>query len=663
MNYMMWIIRFSRTTLGLIAIAILLSSSRPMFAATDVNAGDWPPPAWQPDSDENTRVDLQNMLLYLAVTAEKQDGMALLAAHFRSVALVVDACGAKAPQVVKKLRESYLADWGAGPLDWQSYLQGRPLMLAWRSPYDGVVSVTLVVLPKGWDPDKHWPLYFELHGGGRRTVGRLAETSMEFVNRDKGVGLASFRRDGLHVYPFNRGLTGYVGVGEIDLWECLAVVDRHFLTDPRRQYVYGFSLGGGGAFSFAASSMAKRGWAGVACYSPTPGHNEWMAGVLSNTPVWLCFGDKEWESRVRMLERSEQKSMRDMLREAGNEPEFTLVPNTGHRYLGDYQVKMLDFLAAHINESPALPLWQRMRVYAQGDDSLELYVNETPVSIGPADQAGTARIKIGRNVVAAHVENINWTGGLMFAADVAGAEPIVSDATWKCTWRKPEGDWTSEDYDDSDWAPADDMCEVASWMGYAKHADRLEPFATRRSHLIGPPPVQHYRKTFRSAGGEAEVSLQGNGFQHRVWVNGRLAGQGKENAEQADEEKTAWNTLTYECKTVEGENVVAIELTSQQLHGAGVMLRAAVFHPAEGGGTARVRTGPGWRVSPMAEPGWTGTGFDDSGWTLTDHTFINRARRSDSSSEGISLVSPFCLSPGDLYFRKTFTVTPAEDQQ
>jgi hypothetical protein len=82
-------------------------------------------------------------------------------------------------------------------------------------------------------------------------------------------------------------------------------------------------------------------------------------------------------------------------------------------------------------------------------------------------------------------------------------------------------------------------------------------------------------------------------------------------------------------------------------------MKAAVYHPRNGG-TARVRTGAGWKVSPVAEKGWIQNEFDDSGWMVTDHRFINVASKFWRDPTGPQLPTAYTLLPGDLFFRKVF---------
>lgn len=618
----------------------------------------WPPPAWTPDAGRKACRDLQDMFTYLADEALARGKPEIFAAHFRSMALVLDAYGERAHEEVAALRDLYLTDWENGPTQWKAYVEGdnrRPLYLAWTSPYDRTVSVTLVVLPKDWDPAKSYPLYFELHGKGRPTP--LPNRTLRFVGRETGIGLASYWNEGFHVYPLNRD-GAYIGTGELDLWECLDVVDRHLRTDPRRQYLFGFSLGACGTLLFGASSMEKRGWAAAAAFSPVVVHNTWAVSQFRHTPVWIVYGDQEWPRRQRELERFGMKSVREQLTEFGNPPEFELIPDTGHAYKGEYQEKMLKFLSSKVNETPVLPAWTTARVHAFGDDTMELYVNEAPVMLRPESLMGDARIKEGRNVVAAHVSNLNWGGGMFFAAEPVDGDEWLSDGTWKFTWRKPEGDWTSEAYDDSDWVQAGVIGPIEEWVGWERRAKALEPLAGRGVQFIGPPWTQLYRKAFESAGGDATIQVKGAGFTHRVWLNGRPVGEGDAHKEHRAKKRgeSAWPTVDYECKTEPGRNVVAMEVTSVPQGGRGTLLQAAVFHPTGDGGIGRVRTGPGWRVAPSAEEGWTGAAFDDSAWFVTDATFINSAAMFWLDPAGPQLPTAYTISPGDLYFRKVFTL-------
>ena len=642
----------------LIVCCLLLLSSSVLAQQTGTSSDNWPPPAWTPGAEKPIEQDLGEMFRFLVQEALKRGQPELLAAHFRSMALVVEAYGDDVPAVAREIRKEYLDNWDDGPTRWKAYHSReprRPLYLAWKSEYDDVVSVTRVVLPKNWKRDRHYPLYFELHGKGPSRP--LGQKTMGFVSRDKGVGLASFWDTGFHVYPLNRN-SAYRGIGEIDLWECLEQVDFHLRTDPQRQYLFGFSLGACGTFMFGPSSIDKRGWAAVAAFSPVPVHTPWAASKLRNTPVWICYGEKEWPHRLRKCQTVGLKPMRELLKEYGNEPEFLLIPDTGHKYDGEYQKKMLEFLSSHTNESPVLPKWENAEVHAFGDDEIELYVNQEPLILRPGKNTGTARVKDGRNVVAVRLRNKTWAGGMYFAAELGDGTWWISDGSWKCTYKEPEGDWKSEDFDDSDWGDAGDLCALKSWSGFSIHEEQLESLVDKGVRFIGPPPVQHYRKVFESDGGEGQIKIKGDAFHHRLWLNGELIGEGDQHAvhpEKPGKKTPNWPTVTYPCSTARGRNVIALEIRSASTNGKGVYMKAAVYHPHDGG-IGRVRTGAGWRVSPVAEKGWMQSGFDDSDWTRTDYRFINAASQFWRDPTGPHIPTAHTLWPGDLYFRKVFTL-------
>lgn len=621
-------------------------------------AADWPPPAWTPDARKTTRRDLQDMFLSLADEALARGKPEIFAAHFRSLALVVEAYGDRAPEQVAALRDLYLSEEDNGPTHWSAYTQGnvrRPLFLAWRSPYSGSVGVTMVVLPKGWDPSQSYPLYLELHGKGPKPI--TPSRIVDWVNKERGIGQGAYLGDNVYVYPLQHD-TDYTGVGELHLRGCLEIVDRYLRTDPARQYLYGFSLGACGSLFFGASTLEERGWAALAAFSPVVVHNEWIVSQLRHTPVWICYGEKELRWIQQGLDRYGMEPLRERLKAVGNPPEFEVMPGAGHEYNGDYQKKMLTFLSSRVNPDPVFPEWKTTRVQAFGDDSIELVVNGMPVTFRPESRTGDARIKAGRNIIAARVPNRSWGGGMFFASEADNGDVWKSDGSWKVTWRKPEGDWTSETYDDSDWFSAGVIGPVETWVGRERHEPMLEPILGKGVQLIGPPLVQQYRKAFESAGGEATLQIKGVHFTHRVWINGVLVGEGDAHVTRAwgDTKKgeSAWPTVDYTCTTVPGRNVVALEITAVPQGGKGTLMQAAVFHPTGNGGIGRVRSGPGWRVSSSSGVEWTAVDFDDSDWFVTDTTFLNQSGVFWLDPAGPKLPTAFTVSPGDLYFRKVY---------
>ena len=116
----------------------------------------------------------------------------------------------------------------------------------------------------------------------------------------KGVTNQGYRKEGLFIYPWGRGDKWYREQAETDIFECLEHFDNLFKTDPSRQYLYGFSMGGGGTFRIAQKSMDR--WAAIGMYSAAlrePSLEE--AKKFKDMPVWMTWGEKEWRLTAQRM--------------------------------------------------------------------------------------------------------------------------------------------------------------------------------------------------------------------------------------------------------------------------------------------------------------------------------------------------------------------------
>lgn len=226
---------------------------------------------------------------------------------------------------------------------WETYLNGpRPLMMAFQSPSDGKDSYYWLFIPKEYDPDKKdYALYFELHGsGGGRNNNPRRMLYQPLQPQVKGVPNQGYRKEGIYVLPWGRGDRGYRDQAEKDIFEVLADVDRRFPTDPKRQYLYGFSMGGAGTFRIAQKSLDR--WTAIGVYSgamrdPTLEQAEKFRDI----PVWMTWG--ELEKRLTDVNRK----LKDLFETAGVELKWTEVKGIGHKYLGEYQEDLMDWLKQH----------------------------------------------------------------------------------------------------------------------------------------------------------------------------------------------------------------------------------------------------------------------------------------------------------------------------
>ncbi len=223
---------------------------------------------------------------------------------------------------------------------WETYVNGpRPLIIAFQSPTDGKYSYYQLFLPKDFEPERtDYPFYMELHGsGGGSNDNPRKQLFMSLQPEVKGVTLQGHLKQGLFIYPWGRGDKWYRGIAESDIHEVLADFDGRFKTDPGRQYIYGFSMGGGGSFRFSQKTMDR--WSAVGIYSGAIFNlEEEEAAAFRNTPVWLVWGDQEDRIGKACTE------LKDLLLSEGVDLYWKEIEGVGHSYLGEYQEHLMEWL-------------------------------------------------------------------------------------------------------------------------------------------------------------------------------------------------------------------------------------------------------------------------------------------------------------------------------
>jgi predicted esterase len=601
----------------------------------------WPPPPFVADPHQSVRENTAGLFNYLADQASAHPELLLLAHHFRSMALIVSSDGASTPAVVDQIYDDYTSNWQTGPVNWSSYLNGRPLIFAWKRPYDGNVGVEYVMLPKSYDPNVAYPLYFELHAV---SPGDSPAQVMYFASVTTPRGNAGIRRDGFHVYPWAGGLTEYHGVAIVDVNQALQQVDKYLNTDPARQYLYGFSMGGGGTWNYGALTVKKRGWAALGIYSGTTNPHPWEAEQLKHTPIWINCGEKDpW--------RVCNENMNNALIAAGNPPKFFEVDlGVGHSYRQDYQNRLLDWLASNVNPHPVLAPSAPATVCGFGDDALEqVFINGEPIEVGGGG-LGVARVHEGENTIAVKVRNRIWTGGLVFTLALPDGQCIPSDGSWKVQYFKPADNWSAPGFDDSAW-PAAGVLTSAPKPDVAKPTTRPIDLAQNAgAAFIGIPTTLYYRAEFTSAGGDASMKIRGVSTHFHVWLNGNSIGEGDFKSGMGK------GPLLKGFQTVAGANSLAMEITTIGGTAQEAEVKAGLFYKDADGDLARLGTGAGWHVSAEAPEGWTAAAFDDSKWPITDDTFINAVYDGGADGTGDGTFTAQVMAPGDMYFRKTFKI-------
>jgi predicted esterase len=286
-------------------------------------------------------VDDINKLKSLLKDLENKEENELFKKHFASVrTMIEDETHEVAWTAKDSLDASYVLNYfqNEGAL-WKTYADGpRPLIMSFKSPSDGKNTYYWLILPKDFDPEnKSYPLYMELHGsGGGKNNNPRQMLFYPLQPEIKGVTNQGYRKEGFLVHPWGRGDKWYRDQAETDIFECLDHFDNLFETDPSRQYLYGFSMGGGGTFRIAQKSMDR--WTAIGMYSAAlKEFTMEEAKKFKEMPVWMTWGETEW--RLTDVNRK----LKDLLIKAGVDVKWTEVKGVGHAYLSEYQNDLMDW--------------------------------------------------------------------------------------------------------------------------------------------------------------------------------------------------------------------------------------------------------------------------------------------------------------------------------
>ncbi|WP_339743777.1 alpha/beta hydrolase-fold protein [uncultured Rubinisphaera sp.] len=136
----------------------------------------------------------------------------------------------------------------------RQYRAGRQIC-GYISEVDHSVQPYALTLPQDFDPErsraKRMPLYVVLHGrGGQNEVGFIAK------NAGKAPGE---KQTWIQIDVFGRIDNAYRWAGETDVFEAIADVSRRFPIDDKHITLWGFSMGGAGAWHLGVHHPDK--WA------------------------------------------------------------------------------------------------------------------------------------------------------------------------------------------------------------------------------------------------------------------------------------------------------------------------------------------------------------------------------------------------------------------
>ena len=175
-----------------------------------------------------------------------------------------------------------------------------------------------IFLPDGFDAAKTYPAVLFLHGSGERGTDGVLPTQA-------GIGPILAKEPGrfpaIVVLPQARETWK---ADSDDIKAATAALDEvssRYKVDPKRVYLTGLSMGGGGSWGLAAKMPEK-----FAAVAPVCGFGDAKsADSLKALPIWTLFGDAD---NARIV--GESRALVDAVKAAGGSPRLTEYRGVGH---------------------------------------------------------------------------------------------------------------------------------------------------------------------------------------------------------------------------------------------------------------------------------------------------------------------------------------------
>jgi hypothetical protein len=325
-----------------ILLMLLLDMFVPLYLLCQVLPG----PGIQPKIAGNISA-LKDTLERLATHADNE----FMKLHFESILAVIES---KAELTINDslfLENLYTAlndesdIWNPKYLN--TYLERRrPLILAWESPTDGLISFSWLTPPANWDPEEEYPLYIQLHGLWDEASNSIQYMTYPFRN---GSSTSDSFEDGYLLSPWGRGNLWYQGIAETDIWEGMAALDAIVKIDPSRKYLSGHSMGGYGAWHIAsrsANTWAALGvHAGALWYNSSTEVSSTVADLLKDLPTYFVCGTNDGLLSIN-------QTAYQLLLDAGN-PNIEFVTFVGgHEYMEENVKNMYLWMREFVNDNP-----------------------------------------------------------------------------------------------------------------------------------------------------------------------------------------------------------------------------------------------------------------------------------------------------------------------
>jgi poly(3-hydroxybutyrate) depolymerase len=207
-----------------------------------------------------------------------------------------------------------------------------------------------VYVPSKYDGKSSLPLVVTLHGLGGDENGPMDRDGKLMVQMAEKHGFIAvsplgFRSNG--AYGNNLGLGAspaqrrIVELSEEDTLNVISLVEKEYKTDPKRTFLMGHSMGGGGTW-YLGQKLAPK-WKAIAPIAAPPVMlQNYPWDKMKNTAIFVAHGDKDPTVNV-----SASRGMVEKAKAAGAQIEYLEVPGSNHNDIVPAAVpKIFEFFAA-----------------------------------------------------------------------------------------------------------------------------------------------------------------------------------------------------------------------------------------------------------------------------------------------------------------------------
>lgn len=228
-------------------------------------------------------------------------------------------------------------------------------VMGYRSALDATAQPYALALPASYQDQgsERYPVYVVLHGRSN------LQSEVPFIARWQGRAIPA-DQTWIQLDVFGRGNNGYRYAGEVDVFEALSDVIRRFRVDEERIVLWGFSMGGAGAWHLGLHTPAR--WCAVGAGAgfvdfykyqkveqPLPWYQDLTLRIydsthyvtnLENVPFVTYGGEKD----AQLLAST---TMRDLAGPLKVPLEVIIGPNMGHAFDESSRQSFMAFLARH----------------------------------------------------------------------------------------------------------------------------------------------------------------------------------------------------------------------------------------------------------------------------------------------------------------------------